>query len=179
MEDDDRVARTTCKNNLENAAATADNTDVPHYSRRAGTKDWGQSKRTDARKDEPTVATLDNIFGPNLANFQNALGRTTQRHAMLSNNLANVNTPGFKRKDTDFSIILQQELTPAKERMQSFREQKAQAASDQTSIRVDGNNVDLEHEVMGIAETELRYEALTDMTSNYFAGIKSAIREGR
>ena len=63
--------------------------------------------------------------------------------------------------------------------MQSFREQKAQAASDQTSIRVDGNNVDLEHEVMGIAETELRYEALTDMTSNYFAGIKSAIREGR
>lgn len=127
----------------------------------------------------PTVATIDNIFGPNLANLQNALGKTTERHALLSNNLANVNTPGFKRKDVDFGVILQQELTPAKERMEAFRQQQAQAASDQTSIRLDGNNVDMEHEVMSIAETDLRYEALTDMTSNYFSQIKSAIREGR
>lgn len=125
------------------------------------------------------MATIDNIFGPNLANLQNALGKTTERHALLSNNLANVNTPGFKRKDVDFGVILQQELTPAKERMEAFRQQQAQAASDQTSIRLDGNNVDMEHEVMSIAETDLRYEALTDMTSNYFSQIKSAIREGR
>lgn len=152
---------------------------MPHYSRCKGPKHDQPEQRNHAGKDEPNVATIDNIFGSNLADFQNALGRTTQRHALLSNNLANVNTPGFKRKDIDFNVILQQELTPSKARMQQVQEQQAQAASDQTSIRLDGNNVDLEHEVMGIAETEMRYEALTDMTSNYFSQLKNAIREGR
>lgn len=167
------------KFHLQRRTAFADNTDVPHYSRRADAKDRRPSSERMRGRKIPTVATLDNLYGPSVANLQNALGRATERHALLSNNLANVNTPGFKRKDIDFNVILQQEMTPAKERMREFRERQAQAASDRTSIRVDGNNVDMEHEVMSIAETELRYEALTDMTSNYFSQLKSVIREGR
>ena len=41
------------------------------------------------------------------------------------------------------------------------------------------NGVDLEKEVMSLAETELRYQALTDMTSGYFSGMKNVIREGK
>ena len=32
---------------------------------------------------------------------------------------------------------------------------------------------------MSLAETELRYQALTDMTSGYFSGMKNVIREGK
>ena len=32
---------------------------------------------------------------------------------------------------------------------------------------------------MGVAQTELRFSTLSDMTASYFAGLKSAIREGR
>ena len=32
---------------------------------------------------------------------------------------------------------------------------------------------------MSIAETELRYQALSDMAAGYFAGLKNVIREGR
>ncbi|HWA82537.1 MAG TPA: hypothetical protein VG820_03825, partial [Fimbriimonadaceae bacterium] len=47
------------------------------------------------------------------------------------------------------------------------------------AIRLDGNGVDLEKEVMSIAETEMRFQALTDMTSNYFSNLKNVIREGK
>lgn len=124
---------------------------------------------------------LDGLLGPHLDNLQTALDRTAQRHALLTGNVANVNVPGYKRKDMDFNIVLKEEMekNPFAERSQDLRDQMAQRASDRTSIRLDGNNVDIEREVMSLAETQLRYEALTKSTSSYLAGIKNAIREGK
>lgn len=122
---------------------------------------------------------LDNLFSPQLNNLQNALGRASQRHSLLTGNLASANVPGYKRKDMDFNIVLDAEMNPGQARMQEVRDRTAQAKSDQTSIRTDGSNVDLEKEVMSLAETELRYQALTDMTASYFSGLKNVIREGR
>lgn len=122
---------------------------------------------------------LDQLFAPHLNNLDQAMDRTTRRHSMLTGNLANANTPGYKRKDCDFNAVLDAENNQAEVRMKEMRERRQQMLSDRTSIRVDGSNVDLEREVMSIAETELRYQALTDMTAQYFAGLKNAIREGR
>jgi flagellar basal-body rod protein FlgB len=117
------------------------------------------------------VPFLDNLFGPHINNLQSALGRASQRHALLTNNLANVNTPGYKRQDMDFNITLQDEMD--KPSLQPVGAQSSPA------LRLDGNSVDLEKEVMSVAETELRYQALTDMTANYFSGLKNVIREGK
>lgn len=117
------------------------------------------------------MPVLDNLFGPQLNNLQSALGRASQRHALLTNNLANVNTPGFQRRDMDFNITLQEEMDKS--------DLQPAAAQGGGSIRQDGNGVDLEKEVMSIAETEMRYQAVTDMTSNYFANLKNVIREGK
>ena len=126
-----------------------------------------------------TVPFIDNMFSGRLANLQSALDRTTQRHGLIADNLANVNTPGFKRKDVDFNIILDAQMNPGKARMQQMRDQQIQQASDQTSLRLDGNNVDMEREVMSMSETELRYETLTQLTTGYFSDLKSAIHEGK
>ncbi len=114
---------------------------------------------------------LDNLFGPQVNNLQNALGRASQRHALLTNNLANVNTPGYQRRDIDFNITLQEEMDRP--------DQSSGGTSAGGAMRLDGNGVDLEKEVMSLTETELRYQALTDMTGNYFSGLKNVIREGR
>lgn len=129
--------------------------------------------------EEPTVRILDQVFAPQLNNLENALDRASQRHSLLTNNLANVNTPGYKRRDMDFSIVLDAENNQAAARMQEMRDHRKQLLSDQTSMRTDKSNVDLEREVMSVAETELRYQTLADMTSRYFAGLKNVIREGR
>jgi len=125
------------------------------------------------------VRILDQLFSPQLNNLQTALERTSERHALLTGNLANANTPGYKRKDMDFNIVLDAEMNPGAQRMQDMRDRMNQQQSDQTSIRIDGSNVDLEKEVMSLSETELRYSALTDITANYFANLKNVIREGR
>ena len=124
------------------------------------------------------MAVLDSIF-KGADHFQSALGRTSARQAMLTNNLANVNVPGYKRKDQDFHVILAGENTKLSQNMQNVRDQVAQRASDQSSIRNDGNNVDLEREVMSIAETEMHFQAVADLTAGYFAGMKNVIREGK
>lgn len=118
---------------------------------------------------------LDRLFSGKLDTLSEAMARTTRRHGQLSQNLANINTPGYKRQDSDFNVM----LTQAGKNQQALQEQQNQRASDRTSLRDDGNNVDLEREVMGMTETELRYQALTQMTSDYFQGLKSVIREGK
>jgi flagellar basal-body rod protein FlgB len=125
------------------------------------------------------VQILNQIFSPHLNNLEQSLDRTSRRHALLSGNLANANTPGYKRKDCDFTTVLDAENNQAQVRMKEMQERRSQMLSDRTSLRSDGSNVDLEREVMSIAETELRYRALTDMTASYFAGLKNVIREGR
>ncbi len=128
---------------------------------------------------KPTVPLLDNVFGPNLNNLQNALTKATQRQSLLMNNLANVNVPGYKRKDMDFHVTLQQEMGTLDQRVKAMKDQQAQTLAQGSSTRQDGNSVDLEREVQSIAETELYFNAVTDLTAGYFSNLKNVIREGK
>ena len=118
---------------------------------------------------------LDNLFGPQVDTYQRAMSLASQRHGLLVENLANVNVPGYKRKDLDFNLTLEQ----ANGKLDSkLKGPGALGAQDNGSIRLDGNSVDLESEVMNISETEVRYQALTNMTVNYFTNLKNVIKGG-
>lgn len=119
---------------------------------------------------------LDSFFGPHSQNLAKALDRTTMRHGLLTNNLANINTPGYKRRDVEFGIALEQEMNSG---LRGASSPDGEVKVTQGSMRLDGNSAVLEQEMMGIAETELRYQALTEMTSRYFRGLRDAIKEGR
>jgi flagellar basal-body rod protein FlgB len=123
------------------------------------------------------VAYLDNLFGPHAGNLNRALNKTSERQSLLMKNLANVNTPGYKREDMDFSIMLDEKMDEF-DTMVAERSLKSKRSSE-SSLRPDKNNVDLEMEVMSIAETEARFNALTELTGRYFSGLKNVIREGR
>lgn len=120
------------------------------------------------------MALLDGIFGSHVNHLTRSLKQAGLRQDLLSENLANVNTPGYKRKDIDFGI----ELESAKTRLGNKKHENM-IRKDEGSLRRDGNSVDLESEVANMAETEFRYRLLTDMTNRYFTGLKSVIREGK
>lgn len=122
---------------------------------------------------------LDNLFGSHLNRLDRSMDRTTQRQSMLMENLANVNTPNYKRQDMDFNIALQDEMDRQNGVDRSQLARGGGSIGNASSIRPDGSNVDLEYEVLSITETEQRYDLLTDMTAKYFQGLKNAIREGR
>lgn len=119
---------------------------------------------------------IDSLFGPHVDRLQRAMDRATRRQALLTENLANVNTPGYKRKDLDFNLVLEDTLSGS---AAGAFPPGDEAAEGRGEVRADGSSVDLEREVMALAETELRYQALTELTSRYFAGLKNVIRGGR
>lgn len=106
---------------------------------------------------------------------------TAQRHALLAQNLANLNTANYRRKDMDFNLVLQGELRGPERILELQRKLRGpqELSGASAPIGTNGNDVNLETEVMAIAETELRYQELTDFASGYFSTMKTVIREGR
>ncbi|MFM9872791.1 MAG: flagellar basal body rod protein FlgB [Fimbriimonadaceae bacterium] len=124
---------------------------------------------------------MKNLFGPQSRNLEKAMGLTSQRAGLLSRNLANVDVPNYKREDIDVAITPETNSDPSGgSNLHKMNEKfgRNKTAGGQ-SIRIDGNSVDLENEVMSIAEMEMRYQLLSEITSRYFQGLKSVIREGR
>jgi flagellar basal-body rod protein FlgB len=131
------------------------------------------------RGTEKTVPLLKELFGSHIDNIQHSLSLTSQRHAMLSQNLANLNTPNYRRKDMDFNLVLEDEMKGPDRIKKLMNQLRGPDMFGEHSAGTNGNDVDLEKEVMSIAETELRYQALTDFAAGYFSNLKNVIREGR
>lgn len=107
-----------------------------------------------------------------------------KRENIIANNIANVNTPGFKRSDVDFSTLLKQELgnfqsesLDEKMKRVDLRNLDVTAHKDfsEYSYRLDGNNVDIDTEQVELASEQIKYQALTSSISQEFARMKSVI----
>lgn len=122
---------------------------------------------------------LDNLFGPHSENVRRALDKTSGRYQLLASNLANLSTPGYVRRDADFAVeLIRAERKPTLHGPMLAR-RGPQGIAQRGGLRVDGNGVDPEREVMAMSQTELRYQMLTEFASRYFSGLRNVIREGR
>lgn len=106
------------------------------------------------------------------------------RVATITNNLANVDTPGFKRKDVDFEGVLKTELgrskyvtldQKVKDLHMNHLNATAYTDSSNFSYRLDGNNVDVDTEQVELASEQLRYTALTDSITHEISRFKSVL----
>lgn len=106
------------------------------------------------------------------------------REATITNNLANVDTPGFKRKDVGFEGVLKTELgrskyvtldQKVKDLHMNHLNATAYTDSSNFSYRLDGNNVDVDTEQVELASEQLRYTALTDSITHEISRFKSVL----
>jgi len=86
------------------------------------------------------------------------------RQRALSNNLANINTPGFKRYDVDFHGVLSRTLERSSSAEAVDAVQFSLERETNTSVRVDGSNVEVEREMAALAENSLEYQALVSVS---------------
>ncbi|HHX01849.1 MAG TPA: flagellar basal body rod protein FlgB [Firmicutes bacterium] len=115
------------------------------------------------------------------------LDAASVRHKVLSNNLANANTPGFRRTDVDFTNIFQQSASmhintthPQHIATSRRRGNGIRVVQDtNTSIRNDGSNVDVDREMVMLMENQLHYQAMTDVITRNLGFLKLVIGEGR
>lgn len=121
---------------------------------------------------------IDGLFDS--GNYQTAqvmLDVTTLRHKALAGNLANVETPGYRRVDIDPQFIdaLQDAIANREtEKMNSLRPKTA-LDRDAVSLRADGNNVELDRELLAINENALEHQFMTQMVSSHAEKLRYAI----
>jgi flagellar basal-body rod protein FlgB len=122
--------------------------------------------------------------------LEKALGASALRHKIISNNIANVNTPEFKRSSVLFEERLAEALnatqaTPARTNARHLAGHNGGdlnpviVTETTTSIRADGNNVDIDAEMANLAKNNIYYDAVAKELSRYFANLRAAINEGR
>ena len=98
------------------------------------------------------------------------LDATELRSRVIANNIANINTPNYKRKYVTFEETLKDSIN---------KKPKIEVKTDENSkLRVDGNNVDLEKEKVNQAATTLEYNALITLT-NIKLGMARSVITGR
>ena len=125
----------------------------------------------------------------NAFDYINVLDRAAdaawQRNEAISNNIANVDTPGYKRQDVAFESVLQQAL--GNNRYESMDDKVANVDLSRLrgrayldyanySYRLDGNNVDIENENLMLAENQLKYQGLISSINQEFTNLKTVMK---
>lgn len=126
----------------------------------------------------------------NTADFlKRALDGASLRHTAISNNIANVNTPGYKRVTVEFENLLKDELEKNKLRLFTTNSKHMRGSKDSKldsvieehkniAVRRDGNGVNIDIEVAERAKNEIYYNAISRQVSRKFEAISSVINEG-
>ena len=125
----------------------------------------------------------------NAFDYINVLNRAAdaawQRNEAISNNIANVDTPRYKRQDVAFESVLQQAL--GNNRYQSMDDKVANVNLSRLrgrayvdyanySYRLDGNNVDIENENVMLAENQLKYQGLISSINQEFTNLQTVMK---
>jgi len=97
----------------------------------------------------------------------------TQRHQVLANNLANVNTQGYQRLDGDFADEVRKQLL-AGESLDTL--QLKVAPSGESTTRLDGNNVDVDREIGLLSQNALLHQTVTELLSSRLGMLRRAAR---
>jgi flagellar basal-body rod protein FlgB len=127
------------------------------------------------------IPVLQNILFPK-SNLQKALDASWLRNEVISNNIANVDTPGYKRKTVKFEEFLSSEMKTGKISKGQTRLKSSDIMVSQDystlSYRSDGNNVDIENEMAELATNSLRYNTLIQKMNGDFQNLRKVIRGG-
>lgn len=120
-------------------------------------------------------------------NYINVLEKASDaswtRNSVISNNIANVDTPGYKRKDVQFEQYLQSAVSGGCSLDDNVAEVDLESLTGTTytdyataSYRIDGNNVDIDTENAELAKNQIKYYTMLDSISQEFKRITSVFK---
>ena len=134
---------------------------------------------------------MDLFSNPILIALQKGLDAGALRQRVIANNIANVNTPFFKKSTVTFESLLKKTLgqEPVAMNITHPRHfggspllvelQPEVILNDTTSMRTDGNNVDIDEEMTNLAANGIQYQAVGRELSEHFSILSNVITGGR
>jgi flagellar basal-body rod protein FlgB len=119
------------------------------------------------------------LFDTTMVGLQRAMSGAQLRQQVLANNLANANTPGFKRSDVDFHDALAQAFDRGNVTTSDLNAIQFGVNTDSgNSMQADGNDVDVDAEMSNLAQNSLDYQALTSVLTSRIKILQTAIGSG-
>ncbi|TVM00229.1 MAG: flagellar basal body rod protein FlgB [Candidatus Brocadia sp. WS118] len=103
------------------------------------------------------------------------------KHKVIANNIANINTPGYKRMEVSFSDQLEKVIKDTSTNKFDTLQPKiviAEKGKDET-VRNDGNNVDIDKEISSLMKNTLSYNIYSQLLAKKMELVKSAIENSR
>ena len=127
------------------------------------------------------------MFNSNAFDYINVLDKAADaswtRNEVIANNIANVDTPGYKRQDINFEDELEKALGNSRyismdTKVANLKTTRldARVVNDYSkfSYRLDGNNVDIDTENVTLAANQLKYQGLTASITSEFTNLSKA-----
>src|SRR3954451_12912785 len=131
-----------------------------------------QSPGTDAADPSLPVSLFDNTQ----LGLERAISGASMRQSVLANNMANAETPGYRRMDVDFHDALAQAMDSSNSA--TIEATNFTPKQDAQTMRADGNGVDIDTESAAMAKNGLEYEALVSVAKARIQIIQSALGVG-
>lgn len=105
-----------------------------------------------------------------------AMDASWKRNDAVSQNIANVDTPGYKRKTVSFEDDLREAMENKNFKKTDVDKIEINVGQDNKSfsMRLDGNNVDIDVEMSTMAKNTIQYNALTQLAG--FSKLKMIIK---
>ncbi len=130
------------------------------------------------------------MFRSGVFNYVDVLDKAADaswlRNQAIANNIANIDTPYYKRQDVDFESVLEYELRhfqyePLDVKVKNVNEKLGRldvgtyTDMENYSYRIDKNNVDVDQEASQMAKNQLKYQGLMNSMSSEFSRTKTVI----
>jgi len=129
------------------------------------------------------------MIGSNAFNFVNLLDKAADaswvRNEVIANNIANVDTPDYKRKDVNFEQFLMEQMTSGSGNIDkkvanlNLAKLNPEIVTDlsELSYRYDGNNVDIDTESSYMADNQIKYYTLLNSMTQEFNRLKAVLQK--
>ncbi|MFN2746221.1 MULTISPECIES: flagellar basal body rod protein FlgB [unclassified Bacillus (in: firmicutes)] len=127
------------------------------------------------------------LFSGTIHRLEGALERANVKQKVITNNLANVDTPNYKAKKVSFKNVLNEESSRLDSIKTDYRHidfkgnesNYSVVSSKQTSYQQNGNNVDIDQEMSEMAKNQIQYQAVVERISGKFNSLKTVITGGK
>jgi flagellar basal-body rod protein FlgB len=107
-----------------------------------------------------------------------ALDGVTERQQVISDNIANVDTPNFRATSVDFESSLRDAVNSGSITDSSDGGLNITTTPTDTPVGANGNNVDLRKETLAAVQSQYQYQMLTRAVNDRFTLVKDAIGGG-
>jgi len=122
---------------------------------------------------------INSLFGKTFHAIETSLDIAKERHGLITSNIANLDTPGYRAKDIDFRDALKDALEGTS--VDLFRTNPRHFGSkiSYPEPPLSGSDsINIDKEMSKFAENNLRYRASVEVLLRKLSGLKYAITEG-